>query len=66
MQFEDVIKSRYSVRKYSSKPIEEEKLQKILEAGRLAPTAKNMQGQHVYVVKSPEQRKKFDHVYMLT
>jgi len=60
MQFEDVINSRYSVRKYSDRPVEEEKLRKILEAGRLAPTAKNMQGQHVYVVRSPEMRKKFN------
>ena len=60
MQFEDVINSRYSVRKYSDRPVEEEKLLKILEAGRLAPTAKNMQGQHVYVVRSPEMRKKFN------
>ena len=41
MELEKVIKERYSVRKYQNKLIEEEKLTKILEAGRLAPTAKN-------------------------
>lgn len=54
MDFDKVISSRYSVRKYSDKPVEDEKLQKILETGRLAPTAKNLQGQAIYVVKSPE------------
>ena len=66
MQFEDVIGSRYSVRKYSDKPVEDEVLRKILEAGRLAPTAKNMQGQHVYVVKSPEARAKFKDEWAMT
>jgi len=66
MEFENAIGSRYSVRKYSSKPVEEEKLLKILEAGRLAPTAKNMQGQHVYVVRTAENLKKFDHEWCMT
>ena len=66
MQFNDVIDSRYSVRKYSAKPVEEEKLQRILEAGRLAPTARNMQGQHIYVVRSPGQRKKFNKDWAMT
>ena len=66
MQFDDVINSRYSVRKYSEKPVEDEKLQKILETGRIAPTAKNMQGQHIYVVKSPEARAKFKDEWAMT
>ncbi len=66
MEFEDVINSRYSVRKYSQRPVEDEVLNKILEAGRLAPTAKNMQGQHVYVVRSPEARAKFDKEWAMT
>ena len=40
MDFEEVIKNRYSCKKYSDKKVEKEKLDKILEAGRLAPTAK--------------------------
>ncbi|MBE6528884.1 MAG: nitroreductase [Thermoplasmata archaeon] len=66
MEFKDVIDSRYSVRKFSQKPVEDEVLQQILEAGRLAPTAKNMQGQHVYVVKSPEMRAKFEKEWAMT
>ena len=43
MAFSDLVKQRYSVRKYDSRPIEAEKLAAILEAGRLAPTAVNYQ-----------------------
>ena len=47
-------KERYSVRKFSDKKVEDEKLQKILEAGRLAPTAKNSQSQRIFVLQSPD------------
>jgi nitroreductase len=43
MEFFELIKKRYSVRAYQSKPIEDEKLQKVLEAARIAPTAANRQ-----------------------
>ena len=46
--------NRYSCKKYSSRQVEEEKLEAILNAGRLAPTAKNLQEQHVYVLRSEE------------
>ena len=58
MEFEELIRERYSVRKFAAAPIEEEKLQKILEAGRIAPTGHNNQPQRVYVVKSPEALEK--------
>ena len=54
MSFQELIKERYSVRNFSEQPIEKEKLDRILEAGRLAPTAKNNQPQKVYVLKSGE------------
>lgn len=55
MDFMELIKSRYSARKFDeSRPVEEEKLQAVLQAGACAPTAKNQQPQHVYVLKSPE------------
>lgn len=54
MDFKEVIKSRYSCKKYSSRPVEEETFVRILEAGRLAPTAKNLQEQHIYVATRPE------------
>ena len=46
MDFSEVIKNRYSCKKFSDKKIEKEKLEIILEAGRVAPTAKNFQEQH--------------------
>ncbi|MCR4666752.1 MAG: nitroreductase family protein [Desulfovibrio sp.] len=54
MEFSDVIKQRYSVRRYSERPVEETKLEAVLEAGRLAPTACNNQPQKIYVLKSGE------------
>lgn len=62
MEFTEVVKGRYSCKKYSDRPVEKEKLDAILEAGRLAPTAKNLQEQKVYVVQSPEMLAKIDEV----
>ena len=60
--FFELAKNRYSVRAYKDTPVEEEKLQKILEAGLLAPTAKNCQPQKIYVVKSEEKRRRLAEV----
>lgn len=54
MSFLDLAKSRYSVRKYSDRPIEKAVLDQILEAGNVAPTAKNIQPQRIYVLQSEE------------
>jgi nitroreductase len=54
MSFLELAKKRYSARSYQTKQIEPEKLDAILEAGRLAPTAHNNQPQRVLVVQSPE------------
>ncbi len=62
MEFKEVIKRRYSCKKYSGRQVEEEKLSSILEAGRLAPTAKNLQEQHVYVLQSADSLAKIDAV----
>ena len=62
MEFTQVVKSRYSCKKYSDRPVAPEALQAILEAGRLAPTAKNLQEQHIYVLQSPEALSKVDAV----
>ena len=43
MEFSEVVRERYSCKSYESRQIEQEKLDQILEAGRLAPTAKNLQ-----------------------
>lgn len=52
MEFTEVIKNRYSCKKFSDEKVDKEKLNAILEAGRVAPTAKNLQEQHIYVVQS--------------
>ncbi|MBR4401666.1 MAG: nitroreductase family protein [Synergistes sp.] len=60
MEFKEVIRKRYSCKKYGSRRVEPEKLAAVLEAGRLAPTAKNLQEQHIYVLQSPETLAKID------
>lgn len=62
MEFKEVVKSRYSCKKFTDKQVESQKLTAILEAGRLAPTAKNLQEQHVYVVQAAEVLAKIDAV----
>ena len=52
--FLELCKERYSVRSFTDRKIEPEKLKKILEAGRVAPTAVNFQPQVIYVLQSPE------------
>ncbi len=48
------IDERYSVRAYLDKEVEEEKLLAVLEAGRLAPSARNRQERHFYIITNPE------------
>jgi nitroreductase len=52
MDFISLCRARYSVRKFSPAPVAEALLEKVLEAGALAPTAKNLQPQRVYVLRS--------------
>ena len=60
MEFKEVVKARYSCRGYIDRQVSEEALKAILEAGRLAPTAKNLQEHHVYVLQSEEALAKVD------
>ncbi len=54
MDFLDLAKKRFTVRSYGKTKVEPEKLSLILEAGRIAPTAANLQPQRVLVVQSEE------------
>jgi nitroreductase len=54
----EAIRDRRSIRKYKSTPVEEEKVGKILEAGRWAPSASNRQPWHFVVVRDKETREK--------
>ncbi len=53
----DCIKKRYSVRKFLDKPVEQEKIDILLEAARLAPSASNKQTWHFVVIRDKEKRK---------
>lgn len=53
-----IIKKRRSIREYSDKEIEKEKLDTILESARHAPSASNSQDWFFYVVKDKETRDK--------
>lgn len=54
MEFNDIIKNRYSCRAFAARSVEPEKVDRILEAGRIAPTAVNKQPIHIWAVSRPE------------
>jgi len=54
----EAIKKRYSCRSYEERPIEADKLETILEAARLAPSAKNLQDWRFVVVTNKEKKRK--------
>lgn len=54
MDFMDISKMRITVRWFDPRPVEQEKIEKILEAGRWSPTAVNAQPQRVLVLNTPE------------
>jgi nitroreductase len=54
----EAIKRRRSIRAFEDKPIEEDKLLRVLEAGRLAPSAKNRQEWRYVLVRDKELRRK--------
>ena len=53
-----LLQNRYSVRDFKDTPVEKEKLDRVLEAARVAPTAKNMQPQRIFVIESEEALRK--------
>ena len=54
MKFLDLVKKRQSVRKYLDKPVEREKIERCLEAARLAPSASNSQPWSFIVIDDPK------------
>ncbi|NLL40058.1 MAG: nitroreductase [Clostridiales bacterium] len=58
MSFLKLAEDRYSVRSFSSKPVEKDKLELILKAGQLSPTACNFQPQRILVIESSEALEK--------
>lgn len=66
MNFLELAKARFSVRSFKKDAIETEKLNAILEAGRVAPSACNKQPQKIYVIQSEEARAKLATVCRFT
>jgi nitroreductase len=63
MDFFDVIEKRYSVRAYRPDPVEDEKLNRILEAARLAPTAVNSQPFQILVIHTAGRQEELRKIY---
>jgi len=64
MEITEAIRSRRSIRNYQDRLIEQEKLMRILEAGRLAPSARNLQDWKFIVVRDKEKRQKLSEAAM--
>jgi len=58
MDVSEAIQKRRSIRKYQGRQIEEEKLDRVLEAGRLAPSARNLQEWKFVIVRDEARRKR--------
>lgn len=58
MDLFEAIRGRRSIRSFMDRPVEEEKLSAVLEAGRLAPSARNLQDWRFVVVRDPATRKR--------
>jgi len=63
MEFRDVVRSRYSVRAYSSGPVEQDKLDRVLEAAVLAPTAANRQAFRLVVIHTRGRKAELKRIY---
>ena len=64
MDFYDLIKNRESIRDYDpARPVEKDKLNRILNAGRIAPSAANKQPWHFLVISSGEMLDKVKRCY---
>jgi nitroreductase len=63
VEFSDLISSRYSVRAYRPIPVEEEKLENVLNAARLAPTAANRQPVQIIVLRTEGRQEELKRVY---
>lgn len=61
--FISLAKSRYSCRIFYNKPVERDKIEKILQSGRVAPSARNSQPWSVYVIRENEMKNKIMSCY---
>jgi nitroreductase len=59
----EIVRARYSVRAYRPDPVEDEKLQLVLEAARLAPTAANRQPFRLIVLRTAGREQEIGRIY---
>jgi nitroreductase len=63
MEFSELITKRYSVRAYTPDPVEEAKLEQVLEAARMAPTAANLQPFRIIVIRTAGREAELRRIY---
>ena len=63
MDFQELIRTRYSCRAYRSDPVAEDQLAQVLEAARLAPTADNRQPFRLVVIRTAGREQELQRVY---
>jgi len=63
MDFQELVMKRHSVRAYRPDPVEEEKLQQVLEAARLAPTAATRQPLRLIVIRTAGRESELQRIY---
>ncbi|MEJ2024908.1 MAG: nitroreductase family protein [Deltaproteobacteria bacterium] len=63
MEFLELAKNRYSCRNYEERAVEDEKLELVLEAGRVAPSAVNFQPWHFFVIRDKKNLQRLHPVY---
>ncbi len=62
MDIFETIKNRFSVRKYQARAVPDEDLSRILEAGRLAPSAHNSQNYKIVIVRDEKSKQKLSNI----
>ena len=63
MDFQELMLKRYSVRAYKAQPVEDEKLERVIEAARMAPTADNRQAFQIIVIHTAGHEEELKRVY---
>jgi nitroreductase len=63
MEYKDLIRNRYSVRAYKPDPVEKDKLNQVLEAARMAPTAANRQPFQLIVIHTEGRHQELSKIY---
>jgi nitroreductase len=63
MEFSELVRTRYSVRAYKPDPVQDDQLQQILDAARLAPTAANRQPFRILVIHTEGRQEELRRIY---